>query len=39
MTSQPANRLGISDRGLLRAGMKADVVVFDANTIQDMATV
>src|SRR6185437_1498420 len=39
MTSQPANRLGISDRGLLRAGMKADVVVFDANTIRDMATV
>jgi N-acyl-D-amino-acid deacylase len=39
MTSQPANRLGISDRGLLRAGMKADVVVFNANTIRDVATV
>ena len=29
MTSSPAQRLGLSDRGLLRDGMKADVVVFD----------
>jgi N-acyl-D-aspartate/D-glutamate deacylase len=38
MTSQPANRLGIADRGLLRQGMKADVVVFDPKTVRDMST-
>jgi len=38
MSSQPANRLGIADRGLLRAGMKADVVVFNPDTVQDMST-
>jgi len=38
MTSQPANRLGIADRGLLRAGMKADIVVFNPDTVQDTAT-
>jgi N-acyl-D-aspartate/D-glutamate deacylase len=38
MTSFPAQRLGLSDRGLLRTGMKADVVVFDPRTIESMAT-
>jgi N-acyl-D-aspartate/D-glutamate deacylase len=38
MTSQPANRLGIADRGLLRQGMKADVVVFDPATVSDTST-
>jgi N-acyl-D-amino-acid deacylase len=38
MTSAPANRLGLSDRGLLRPGMKADVVVFDPDTIIDAST-
>ena len=38
MTSQPANRLGISDRGLLREGMKADVVVFNPDTVSDTST-
>ena len=32
MTSAPAQRLGLQDRGILRDGMKADVVVFDPET-------
>ena len=38
MTSLPAMRFRIFDRGLLRQGMKADVVVFDAATVQDKST-
>jgi N-acyl-D-aspartate/D-glutamate deacylase len=38
MTSLPADRLGLPDRGILRQGMKADVVVFDPATVQDMAS-
>ncbi len=34
MTGHPAQRLGISDRGILRNGMKADMVVFDPQTIK-----
>jgi N-acyl-D-amino-acid deacylase len=37
ITSQAAGRVGIMDRGLLRPGMKADVVVFDPEHIQDRA--
>ena len=33
-----ASRLGIRDRGLLREGQFADVIVFDANTVIDHAT-
>jgi N-acyl-D-aspartate/D-glutamate deacylase len=38
MTSLPANRLGLADRGILREGMKADVVVFDPATVKDKAS-
>ncbi|HEX8171743.1 MAG TPA: D-aminoacylase [Thermoanaerobaculia bacterium] len=38
MTSLAAARAGLRDRGSLRAGCKADVVVFDPNTIRDVST-
>ena len=38
MTSATAARLKLRDRGLLREGMFADVVVFDPATIIDVAT-
>jgi N-acyl-D-amino-acid deacylase len=38
MTSLPADNLSLKDRGRLRPGAFADLVVFDPNTIQDHAT-
>ena len=38
MSGAVAARLGLRDRGLLREGMFADVVVFDDKTIIDLAT-
>lgn len=39
MTSFPASRLRIVDRGILRPGMKADIAVFDPERFADRATV
>jgi N-acyl-D-amino-acid deacylase len=38
MTSFPAKRMGFRDRGILRPGMKADLVIFDLWKLRDRAT-
>ena len=38
MTSFPAQRLGLLDRGVLRPGLKADIAVFNAARVRDTAT-
>ncbi len=38
MTSMPADQIGLTDRGRIAPGQKADVVVFDAARVRDMAT-
>ena len=34
----PAQRMRLTDRGVLKSGMWADIVIFDPNQIQDLAT-
>jgi len=38
MTGGPATRVGLKDRGLLRAGNFADITVFDPRIVTDRAT-
>ncbi len=38
MTSLPAQKFHLANRGLLREGYAADIVVFDANTVKDLST-
>ncbi|MDD6034138.1 MAG: amidohydrolase family protein, partial [Oscillospiraceae bacterium] len=38
MTALPARRIGLTDRGLLKEGMAADICVFDPSAVQDTAT-
>jgi dihydroorotase/N-acyl-D-amino-acid deacylase len=37
-TSRPAMRVGITDRGILRDGMKADIAIFNPATVRDVST-
>ena len=38
MTSLPAQKFQLKDRGLLKEGYAADIVVFDENKVQDLST-
>jgi N-acyl-D-amino-acid deacylase len=37
MTSLPANKFNLKDRGLIMAGKYADILIFDENEIQDLS--
>jgi N-acyl-D-amino-acid deacylase len=38
MTSMPADQIGLGDRGRIARGMKGDLVIFDADQVEDLAT-
>ena len=39
LTGQPAERIGLTDRGVLREGARADVAVFDPQAFAERGTV
>jgi N-acyl-D-amino-acid deacylase len=38
MTSLPAQKFGLYDRGLIRSGMAADIIIFNDKTVQDLSS-
>ncbi len=38
MTSLPADLIGLKDRGILKEGMKADITIFNPETVKDLST-
>jgi dihydroorotase/N-acyl-D-amino-acid deacylase len=38
MSAFPAQRIGLADRGVLREGLKADIAIFNPETVRDLAT-
>jgi len=38
MTSLPAQKFGLKDRGILKEGMAADILVFDEKQVKDLST-
>ncbi|HRX93967.1 MAG TPA: amidohydrolase family protein, partial [Chitinophagaceae bacterium] len=38
MTSLPAQKFQLKDRGIIKEGMAADIVIFDADKVQDLST-
>ena len=38
MTSLPAQQFQLKDRGLLKEGMAADIIIFDEKEVQDVST-
>jgi len=38
MSSYPAQRIGLTDRGMLRVGMKADLAILDPEAVRDVST-
>ena len=38
MTALPALKIGLTYRGIIRQGFFADIIIFDPNTVKDLAT-